>query len=239
MVTCGVAARAMTDTITMVVKNGNTEVLRDEYAIISYMNTLMKTTNDSYLQYLILAMAHYGSCSQEYFNYRTYSNPYDLLDTSSMWGDNVDIFKENFIDAFTVDEANMTIRNINGCGLSYYGTSVLCTSQMKLRFYFEVTDEAAFQAISGTASLKGVSLKFAEKKVNGQDLVYLETQGLAPGELEQVFELSIGGSVYKYDFKDYIVRVGSVDPRFVDTAKYAYAFSHFANIYKIGEYYNA
>lgn len=238
MVTCGVAARAMTDTITMVVKNGNTEVLRDEYAIIDYMNTLIKTTNDSYLQYLILAMAHYGSCSQEYFNYRTYSNPYDLLDYSG-W-DNAKSFKENFIDAFTVDEANMTIRGIenDGMGLKYYGASIQCASQMKMRFYFEVTDVDAFHAISGTASFKGQSLKFVETKANGQDLVYIETQGLGPGALENVFEISIGGNVYKYDFKDYIVRVGSVEPRFVDTAKYAFAFSHFANMYKIGEYYN-
>lgn len=237
VVTCGVTARAMTDKITMVVKNGTTEILRDEYTIIDYMNTLMASNADYSVKNLVFAMAYYGSGTQDYFRYKEGYDPISMLDTSSMWNDPVINYKNDIIDNYTVDEANMTIRNINGCGLSYYGTSVLCTSQMKLRFYFEVTDEASFQAISGTASLKGVSLKFAEKKVNGQDLVYLETQGLAPGELEQVFELSIGGSVYKYDFKDYIVRVGSVDPRFVDTAKYAYAFSHFANVYKTGAYY--
>ena len=105
-----------------------------------------------------------------------------------------------------------------------------------MRFYFEVTDADAFNAISSTASFKGVSLKFVNKKVSGQDLVYIETQGLAPGDLETVFEISIGGNVYRYDFKDYIERVGSVDSRFVDTAKYVYAYSHFARLYKTGEY---
>ena len=241
MVTCGVAARAMTDTITMVVKNGNTEILRDEYTIVEYMKTLMDSTNDYYLPYLLLAMAHYGSCSQEYFNYRTYSKPYDLLDYSG-W-DSVEEYKENFIDSddFTVDEANMTIKGIgnDGMGLKYYGASILCASQMKMRFYFEVTDANAFKAVNGTASFKGQSLKFIKTKVNGKSLVYIETQGLGPGALENIFEISIGGNVYKYDFKDFILRVGSVEPRFVDTAKYIYAFSHFANMYKIGEYYDA
>ena len=238
IVTCGVAARSMCDKITMVVKSGNTVLLTDEYAIITYMNKLWAATNDSRLQSLLLAMAYYGTSSQEYFRYRTYNNPYDLLDTGTLWFNPVENYREKSIEGITADAANMTIRNIasDSLGLKYYGASIQCTSQMKMRFYFEVTDADAFNAISGTASFKGVSLKFVNKKVSGQDLVYIETQGLAPGDLETVFEISIGGNVYKYDFKDYIERVGSVDSRFVDTAKYVYAYSHFARLYKTGEY---
>ncbi len=238
IVTCGVAARSMCDKITMVVKSGNTVLLTDEYAIITYMNKLWAATNDSRLQSLLLAMAYYGTSSQEYFRYRTYNNPYDLLDTGTLWFNPVENYRESYIEGITADAANMTIRNIasDSLGLKYYGASIQCASQMKMRFYFEVTDQAAFNAISGTASYKGVSLKFVNTKVSGQDLVYIETQGLAPGDLENVFELSVGGNVYRYDFKDYIVRVDSVDSRFTETAKYAFAFSHFAKAYKTGEY---
>ena len=236
-VTCNVAARAMGDTITMVIKSGNEEILRDTYSVIEYVNVLaLAYPNDAKLQDLLTSMVAYGSYSQMYFNYKSdtdlvrykYNNYYDT------WSPSAEFYTNTV--SMDVPAENLTIKNIvnDNLGLKYYGTSILCSSQTKMRFYFEVTDTDAFNAISGTASYKGVSLKFVNTKVNGQDLVYIETQGLMPGDLESIFNITIGNNVYTYDFRDYIIRVDSVDTFFVATAKGAYAYSHFAKVYQEG-----
>lgn len=234
MATCGVAARAMSDTITMVVKSGKTVLMTDEYSVMQYVNILAKTYRYDYdMQRLLTAMFWYGHCSQTYFKYHE-REIYRMKDFDT----NYDVEEYRYsLDDLEVDEADMTIRNIanDDLGLSYYGTSLLCTSQAKLRFYFRVTDATAFAAVKESVYFKSVNLKFVDKEVNGENLVYIETQGLMPGDLQKIFEIKIGDKTYRYDYKDYMQRVKNIDNgRFEETAKYAYAFSYYSNKYQEG-----
>ena len=235
MASCGVAARAMSDTITMTVKSGDTVLMTDEYSVMQYVNILAKTDPyNSDLQHLLAAMVAYGGCTQFYFGYHK-GQIYDMWDENESSYD-VDAYRDSLDDLEPAYD-DMTIKTISnaGFGLSYYGTSLLCTSQMKLRFYFRVTDAAAFAKIKDTAYFKSKNLKFVEKEVGGENLVYIETQGLMPGDLQKIFEITIGGKTYRYDYKDYMMKVKSVDNgMFEETAKYAYAFSYFSNKYQEG-----
>lgn len=238
-VTCGVAARAMTDTISMVVKSGNTVVMTDTYTVMDYVNVLVKAQPDNKdLQYLLCAMCNYGSLSQQYFNYKNNSGTLatDKYDNSGdTWKPEVRSYTNN-VD-MTVPAENITITGIanDNLGISYYGASILCASQMKMRFYFRVTDATAFAAIKDTAYFKSQKLKFIDAVVDGQSLVYIETQGLMPGDLENVFEITVNSNVYTYDFRDYINRLNNADEYFLYTARAAYTFSHFAKKFQEGQ----
>ena len=231
-VTCGVAARAMSDKITMTVKSGDTVLMTDEYSVMEYVNILAATDpyNDP-LQRLLTAMVWYGGCAQKYFGYHE-----GAIFLMQKFDSNYDVDEYRYtLNDLEVSDADMTIRDIanDELGLSYYGTSLLCTSQMKLRFYFRVTDATAFAAVKDSAYFKSKNLKFAEREVSGENLVYIETQGLLPGDLQKIFEITIGGKTYRYDYKDYMMKVKAIDNgKFEETAKYAYAFSNFANEYQ-------
>ena len=212
MASCGVAARAMSDTITMTVKSGDTVLMTDEYSVMQYVKILAKTYPYNYdLQRLLAAMVTYGGHTQFYFNYHK-GQIFEIWNDASDYGYDVDAYRDTLDDLEPAYD-DMTIRTISNAdfGLSYYGTSLLCTSQMKLRFYFRVTDAAAFAKIKDTAYFKSKNLKFVEKEVGGENLVYIETQGLMPGDLQKIFEITIGGKTYRYDYKDYMMKVKSSD----------------------------
>lgn len=238
-VTCGVAARSMGDKIKMEVKSGSTALLTDEYSVIEYIKVIDKSgIFDTNLHRLVHSMVIYGAKSQYYFDYKT-DNYVDQMYDQSYYDSLGDVVGNFYAGLYTVaapETEDLTIKLIgnDNLGLKYYGASLLCSSQMKMRFYFEVTDVDAFHAISGTASFKGVSLKFVDRIVDGRELVYIETQGLNPGDLENIFEISIGGNTYRYDYRDYLRKVIENDQyyKFMYTAMAAYSFSHFAKAYQ-------
>ena len=238
MATCEVAARSMGDTITMVVKSGNTVLISNEYSVAKYIDVLLLSRNgyeEEDLCRLLYAMVMYGHYTQSYFGY-SYGN--DVLYCSEkirlISGDIKDEvnWEADDLNYVSADPAKMTIVNIanDDIGLAYAGNSVLCTSQTKIRFYFRITDQAKYNALVANYP----SLKFVSKTVNGENLVYLDTRGLKAGELENAIEITIGNKVYKYDFLDYISRVGSVNYDFTYVAQYMYLYSKYARIYQEG-----
>ena len=234
-VTCGVAARAMGDIITMVIKSGNIEILHDEYSVVEYANTIARS-DDYNAKNLVLAMIEYGNEAQIYFKYETDSLVFDQFNYNPNYFSNTPkYFVEDLDLTEALDPEKQTIRTIvngDGYGIEYYGASIQCTSQMKMRFYFRVTDETKFNNL--TVSFRSQDLEFRSAKVNNEDMVYIETPGLLPGDLEGVFVIKFNDVVYTYDFRDYMQRVGNVDSRFTPVACYAYAFSHYARIYQEG-----
>ena len=240
-VTCGVAACEMGDEITMVVKSGKKELITDEYSVLQYINVLGHSSEYYELQDLIASMVFYGSSSQVYFDYRTDHDLYDVAEISSDAYSRaisyiIQVYNDNANPDATPDPAWMTIKDIENddLGIKYYGASVLCGSQTKVRFYFEVTDQAKFANL--TASYKSNELKFKSKNVNGVDLVYVETPGLAAGDIELPVTVKINGTDYTYDFRYYIQQciAKDSDQHFAETAVSLYAVSHYARIYQEG-----
>jgi len=82
---CGIAARCMTDEVTMTIKKGEDVYATNKFKVVDYVEKLVKmcpaedSTADSLskltynqrLHLLLLAMLDYGAESQKYFNYRT------------------------------------------------------------------------------------------------------------------------------------------------------------------------
>ena len=248
MATCGVAARAMGDTITMVVKSGNKELIRDEYSVLKYMNVLSVNEPDNeYIHFLLASMQFYGASAQKYFNYEGSSgylfdyapdgSTIDLCPNIQGWVKNqMKTYPEdNFLNyPVYVDDRDMTIEKVGSddIGISYYGASAVCTSQMKIRFYFRITD--AEKAADLVASFKSQNLTFKKRTVNGENLIYIETPGLKPGDIVDPFNIKINDKEYSYDFKDYILKCYE-NPEFnvfFRVATYQFALSHFANSYQ-------
>ena len=237
VVTCGVAARALGDKITMVVKSGNDVLLTDEYSVIEYINVIDKGSYDVKLHRLVHSLVLYGAGSQFYFDYKT-DTYVDTLYTKkySDYNNEVSTFYGSLYTIEAPDAADMTIETIENddLGLKYYGASVICASQTKMRFYFEVTNVDAFNNFKDSATYKSKSLTFKNATVGGQELVYIETPGLAPGALENVFVISIAQIDYRYDFKDFLRKVMNSDQysKFMSTAMGAYTFSHFSKKFR-------
>ena len=235
-VTCGVAACEMGDEITMVVKSGKKELITDEYSVLQYINVLGHSSEYYELQDLIASMVFYGSSSQVYFDYRTDHYLYDVAEISSDAYSRVYSYVYDLTYNAAPDPAWMTIKNIenDNFGLKYYATSVICGSQTKVRFYFEATDP--FKVSLLTPYYNSQRLSFKNKTVDGKNLVYIETPGLAAGAIESAITVKIGGKNYSYDYRYYMQQclTNSNYTDFAETACYLYAVSHYARIYQEG-----
>ena len=237
-VTCNVAAYFMADNITMVVKSGNTELLTDTYSIEKYINVLALGhyyDQDQSLNDLLAAMVLYGNSAQEYFNYRS---DYNLIWYTQVNQYNIDRLYDyrNSLKSASPDANSLSVMGIDSdeMGIKFYGASVLCGSQNKIRIYFEIKDPAKISNL--TASYGSQGLTFKTRTVNGVKLVYIETPGLAAGEIEQPITVTINGSAYTYDFRYYIQQcvAKNSEQKFADCACDLYAVSHYARIYQGG-----
>jgi hypothetical protein len=210
---------------------------------MDYVKILAKTryySDDPTLHQLLYALERYGADSQRYFGYRT-----DETLPDDYWA-----YRNELIDSTAEDDVNnywealdlrddllipdMPVKNIGNdrdIGLSYYAASAVCASQTKIRLYFIVTDETKFAEVQ--AAYGSTALTFKKAKIGTQDVVYLETPGLCPPELVKPVEITIGGVVYEYDYKDYMGKcIEGTSWNLKSVAKSLYTYSYFANAYK-------
>ena len=241
-VTCGVAARCLTDYITMDVMCGDEMILTDAFSVCDYIKILGKSReyyNDPTLHELLYALELYGADSQRYFDYRTdetlpddyYKYVCDIIDSNAVYY--VTDHKQSLDSRTDLLIPDMPIKSIGDrdIGLSYYAASAVCASQTKIRLYFVVTDEAKFAEVKATYNSK--TLKFRSTKIGTQDVVFIETPGLCPGELLSPVVVTIAGVDYEYDFKDYLGKAleGTSDS-LKDVTKSLYTYAYYANRYK-------
>ena len=247
---CAIAARCMTDIVTMTIKKGNTVYATSTFKVVDYAAKVAEkypaeaSTDSDYsnltynqkLHTLLLAMLDYGAESQKYFNYRTY----DLA--SNYKGDLVDAgnVRSTVNSAYTTYDAatissfasKNTIMNIGDdkIGISYAGAAVACTSKTSFKFYFNKAD--GFDVNSLSATYKGKALTFKEDG----DSVTLEIAGLSPKEYAPAgtdlydcsISLTINGKVYTYTYLDYVYKCNNSNHAFKNTAVALAAYSYFA-----------
>lgn len=131
---CELGASQMGDDISMVLCYGEDKVALGTYSIERYLNTIIenKDESDAYLkaQNLAKALLEYGACSQVYFDHNTanlvnqdISNPLSLPSETDIRN-----------AAKYTDEAGQSI-----AGFTFAGNTLVCTSETKLRFYWENT----------------------------------------------------------------------------------------------------
>ncbi len=81
-------------------------------------------------------------------------------------------------------------------GLQYYNTSLLFLTKTGLRQYYQVTDQAKFDALSNRAAFKQ----------NGT-LYYLEVEEIPAFELNDKQTFTVGGQTYAYSALDYAMKL--------------------------------
>ena len=247
---CAIAARCMTDTVTMTIKKGNTLYATSTFKVVdyaakvaekypaeaSYGSDYSNLTYNQKLHTLLLAMLDYGAESQKYFKYRTddLASNYkgNLVDAGSVRS-TVNSAYTNF-DAATVSSfaSKNTIMNIgdDNIGISYAGAAVACTSKTSFKFYFNKADGYDINSLSAT--YKGKALTFKEDG----DSVTLEIAGLSPREYAPTgtdlydcsISLTINGKVYTYTYLDYVYKCNNLNHAFKNTAVALAAYSYFA-----------
>ena len=247
---CAIAARCMTDTVTMTIKKGNTLYAISTFKVVDYVakvaekypadissgSNYKNLTYNQKLHTLLLAMLDYGAESQKYFKYRTddLASNYKgtLVDAGSV--------RSTVNSAYTTYDAatlssfasKNTIMNIGDdkIGISYAGAAVACTSKTSFKFYFNKADGYDINSLSAT--YKGKALTFKEEG----DSVTLEIAGLSPKEYAPAgtdlydcsISLTINGKVYTYTYLDYVYKCNNSNHAFKNTAVALAAYSYFA-----------
>ena len=252
--TCSVAARAMTDTVTMEIRNGNEVIITGECRIVDYADKLATTYNepgskiaDARLHRLLKAMLTYGGESQKYFDYRINDLASDSkyitnIQETDVYGDGlytvsdyIDLLKANAQD-YVVQYANLDIKNIGTdrpeLGIKYNSMSVICTSQTKVRLYFQVSDASKL----GDLVIKDINNKTLDISLrkNATSLYYVEISGITPARLYGGMLITINGTEYKFYYEDYMGKCVVLNNKFADTAVALGAYSYFADKYVYG-----
>ena len=247
---CAIAARCMTDTVTMTIKKGNTVYATSTFKVVDYAAKVAKNypaenssgsnyknlTYNQKLHTLLLAMLDYGAESQKYFKYRTddLASNYKgtLVDAGSVRSAVNSAYTT--YDAATLSSfaSKNTIMNIGDdkIGISYTGAAVACTSKTSFKFYFNKADGYNINSLSAT--YKGKALTFKEEG----DSVTLEIAGLSPKEYAPAgtdlydcsISLTINGKVYTYTYLDYVYKCNNSNHAFKNTAVALAAYSYFA-----------
>ncbi len=247
---CAIAARCMTDTVTMIIKNGNTVYATSTFKVVDYVAKVAKNypaeassgsdysnlTYNQKLHTLLLAMLDYGAESQKYFKYRTddlASNYKGTLVDAGSVRSTVNSAYTTY-DAATVSSfaSKNTIMNIGDdkIGISYAGAAVACTSKTSFKFFFNKADGYDINSLSAT--YKGKALTFKEEG----NSVTLEIAGLSPKEYAPAgtdlydcsISLTINGKVYTYTYLDYVYKCNDSNHAFKNTAVALAAYSYFA-----------
>ena len=186
------AAAQMTDTIEVQITCGEL-VLRKQYSICDYAETVLNGAYDENTKALVREMLCYGAKAQQYFGYNTGKTiPEELYAGAGLQP----------IDAQAAPQMGVT-GSVEG--ITFYGATLLFESQTAVRYYFRASGDITRY----TFAADGVQLEPAEK--NG--LWYVQVSGIAPQELDAQLTVSVslaGQSLsVSYSPMNYIVRKGT------------------------------
>ena len=89
------------------------------------------------------------------------------------------------------------------CGLSYVGSSVIYLSQTTLRHYYRITEPDRFtQEVRDGITFDGMATAYVER--NGT--IYFDKKDIAASQLDTEYVIEINGNAYHYAVLDYIAR---------------------------------
>lgn len=128
---CPVNAAQMSDTIeTRIVIDNNTEQ-EYSYSVKEYASELLSKSNEYPAETvkLVKALLNYGTAAQTFFKYNTDKPANGILSDADKAVDAADF--DAYKAVIKVDSANG-----QNDGLSYYGSSLICKSEMTVRHYF-------------------------------------------------------------------------------------------------------
>lgn len=205
---CPVSAAQMSDTIeTRIVIDNNTKE-EYSYSVKEYASNLLSKSNEYPAETvkLVKALLNYGAAAQTFFNYNTDKPANGILSNA-----------DKAVDAADFDAYKAVIKadsaNGQNNGLSYYGSSLICKSEMTVRHYF-ILDNGS--------------------DINNYKFSYIDTDGY---EVSLTPKKASDGGVYCVDIsgimacslnKNYVCRVTGMDSSQIielDYGPLSYAYS--------------
>lgn len=205
---CPVNAAQMTDTIeTRIVIDNKTEE-EYSYSVKEYATELMSKSNEYPAETikLVKALLNYGAAAQTFFKYNT-DNPANGILSDA----------DKAVDAADFDAYKAVIKagsaNGQNNGLSYYGSSLICKSEMTVRHYF-ILDNSS--------------------DINNYKFSYIDTDGyevsLTPKKASDggIYCVDISGIMACGLYKNYVCRVTGMDSSQIIELNYgplSYAYS--------------
>lgn len=174
MATCYVAARSMTDVVTMTVTdNEGNVIITDSYRVVDYANQAATQYADrKELLKLLCDMLDYGNAAQIQFDYKIAGDDADLA------GDYISVVDESWQrttdSPAPTDETDINDLDSDKFGIKYYGASLSTDSAVTIRLYFRITDEDVFA--DTTATLGDTVLEFKDSTAAGYK--YIEIKGV-------------------------------------------------------------
>ena len=205
---CPVNAAQMSDTIeTRIVIDNKTEE-EYSYSVKEYATELLSKSNEYPAETikLVKALLNYGTAAQNFFKYNT-DNPANGILSNA----------DKAVDAADFDAYKAVIKadsaNGQNNGLSYYGSSLICKSEMTVRHYF-ILDNGS--------------------DINNYKFSYIDTDGyevsLTPKKASDggVYCVDISGIMACGLYKNYVCRVTGMDSSQIIELNYgplSYAYS--------------
>ena len=205
---CPVNAAQMSDTIeTRIVIDNNTKE-EYSYSVKEYASELLSKSNEYPAETvkLVKALLNYGTAAQTFFKYNT-DNPANGILSNA----------DKAVDAADFDAYKAVIKadsaNGQNNGLSYYGSSLICKSEMTVRHYF-ILDNGS--------------------DINNYKFSYIDTDGyevsLTPKKASDggVYCIDISGIMACGLYKNYVCRVTGMDSSQIIELNYgplSYAYS--------------
>ena len=205
---CPVNVAQMSDTIeTRIVIDNNTKE-EYSYSVKEYASELLSKSNEYPAETvkLVKALLNYGTAAQTFFKYNT-DNPANGILSNA----------DKAVDAADFDAYKAVIKadsaNGQNNGLSYYGSSLICKSEMTVRHYF-ILDNGS--------------------DINNYKFSYIDTDGyevsLTPKKASDggVYCVDISGIMACGLYKNYVCRVTGMDSSQIIELNYgplSYAYS--------------
>ena len=205
---CPVNAAQMSDTIeTRIVIDNNTKE-EYSYSVKEYASELLSKSNEYPAETvkLVKALLNYGTAAQTFFKYNT-DNPANGILSDA----------DKAVDAADFDAYKAVIKadspNGQNKGLSYYGSSLICKSEMTVRHYF-ILDNSS--------------------DINNYKFSYIDTDGyevsLTPKKASDggIYCVDISGIMACGLYKNYVCRVTGMDSSQIIELNYgplSYAYS--------------
>ena len=201
---CPVAVAEMTYEITATVTIDNAiQEETDRYKVVSYADVILNDQDfitayvrehgaQGYerLSTLVKTMLDYGAKAQLRFD-RDKNNP-------------ANGGEDFFTDPVTIENnADDMTAELEACGLSYVGSSVIYLSQTTLRHYYKITEPDKFtEEVRNGITFDGKAAAYGER----DGMIYFDKKDIAAPQLDTEYVIRINGNDYHYAVLDYIAR---------------------------------
>lgn len=216
--TADIAAAEMTENISLSYTLDGTETILGSYSVRQYALTLITGNYDIQTKNMALAMLHYGTACQVYFE-----NEVDSLANAG--------YEDTYVEYdIPTDVADVSIQG-RVQGISFYGASLIFRSQIAARFYFRITDTEKDYVLTANGTPHDLLLD------DGGEIHYIEVPCFSPYALDEAVSVSATDETdtlsVVYGPLTYISRMSTKgSPQMQNLVKAVYAYYAAAKEYK-------